>query len=282
MLEANRTSLNSASLKAEDVIGKEFADTYWWNYSKEVQEKLRDSILKASAGESIRYDVNVRVGENKFIPIDFMIAPLYDDDGRITHLIPSGLDLTPRKEAEDALRKSENFANAILNSLSAHIAVVDKKGEIVAVNEAWKNFAKSNCSPENLVSTGVGQNYLDVCRKAQNSTEEAEIICENLIAILKGEQKSFTLEYPCHSPTVDRWFMMQINAMLGEGGGAAISHINITDRKKAEIKLKNSEQFNRSIFESSPDSVMIMKADGKLHSVNTNSMRLMEIDDFSS
>jgi PAS domain S-box-containing protein len=281
LLEANKTALNYASLEAEEVIGKEFAETYWWNYSEEVQEKLRDSIVKAAAGESIRYDVTVRVGEDQYVPIDFMIAPLYDDDGRITHLVPSGLDLTPRKEAEDALRKSENFANAILNSLSAHIAVVDKKGEIVAVNEAWKNFAKSNCSAESLVSTGVGQNYLDVCRKAQNSTEEAEIICENLQAILRGEQKSFSLEYPCHSPIVDRWFMMQINAMHGEEGGAAISHINITDRKKAEIELKNSEEFNRSIFESSPDSVMIMKADGKLHSINTSSRRLMEIDDFT-
>ena len=46
LLEANRTALESASLKAEDVIGKEFADTYWWSYSEEIQEQLRDSIVK--------------------------------------------------------------------------------------------------------------------------------------------------------------------------------------------------------------------------------------------
>lgn len=282
LLEANKTALNSASLRAEDVIGKEFAETYWWSYSKDIQEQLLDSITRASAGESVRYDVIVRLAEDKFIPIDFMIAPLYDESGKITHLIPSGLDLSPRKEAEDALRKSENFANAILDSLSAHIAVVDKKGEIIAVNDAWKTFAVSNCVAEELVHTGIGQNYFQVCRRAEDSAvEEAGVILENLTKILNGEQRVFSLEYPCHSPTEDRWFMLQITAMQGEDGGAVISHINITDRKKAEIELKNSEEFNRSIFESSPDSVMIMEPDGKLHSINTSGLHLMEIEDFA-
>ncbi len=282
LLEANKTALNAASIKAEEVIGKNFAETYWWAYSEEIQDQLRESIEKAAAGESVRYDVNVRIGENKFIPIDFMLAPLYDESDNITHLIPSGLDLTPRKEAEDALRKSENFANAILDSLSAHIAVVDKKGEIVAVNEAWKKFAEVKCKSEELLHSGVGQNYLEVCRKAKISLNEASLILENLQSILKGEKKVFSIEYPCHSPSEDRWFMLQVTAMQGEDGGAAISHINITDRKKAEIQLRNSEQFNRSIFESSPDSVMILETDGRMHSINTSAMRLMEIDDFAS
>ncbi len=132
LLEANKTALNSASLNAEDVIGKEFADTYWWSYSEEIQEQLRDSILKASAGESIRYDVTVRVGENQFIPIDFTIAPLYDEDGRITHLIPSGLDLTPRKKAEEKLeelfklekaaRKDAEIANRMRDEFLATVS----------------------------------------------------------------------------------------------------------------------------------------------------------------
>jgi PAS domain S-box-containing protein len=70
--------------------------------------------------------------------------------------------------------------------------------------------------------------------------------------------------------------------MAGEEGGAVISHINISERKKHEIELKNSEEFNRSIFENSPDCVKVLKLDGTLHSINKNGLSLLEIDDFST
>ncbi len=281
LLEVNKTALDAASLKAEDVVGKNFADTYWWSYSKEIQEQLEETIKKVVSGERVRYDVNVRVGENKLIPIDFMMAPLYGDDGQITHLIPSGLDLTPRKEAEDALRRSENFANAILNSLSAHVAVVNKDGNITAVNDAWTNFAQTNSDDHKIFSTGIGQNYLTVCQNSSEADQEVSYIAKNLKAILDGEKDSFNHEYPCHSPTENRWFMLQISSMKGEEGGAVISHINITNRKKAELQLKNSEEFNRSIFENSPDCVKVLNLNGTLHSMNANGLNMLEIDDFS-
>ncbi|MDQ3634098.1 MAG: PAS domain S-box protein [Acidobacteriota bacterium] len=281
LIEANRTALESASLKLEDVVGKKFADTYWWSYSKEIQEQLEESIQKVASGERVRYDINVRLADDVFIPIDFMMAPLYDDDGNITHLIPSGLDLTPRKEAEDALRRSENFANAILNSLTAHVAVVNKEGNIIAVNDAWNKFAEDNSDENQIFSTGIGQNYLTVCQSSDEAGEEVSEVARNLKAILDGEKDSFNHEYPCHSPTEKRWFMLQISSMKGEDGGAAISHINITDRKKAELELKNSEEFNRSIFENSPDCVKVLELDGKINSMNKNGLCLMEIDDFA-
>ena len=76
--------------------------------------------------------------------------------------------------------------------------------------------------------------------------------------------------------------MLQVSALKGEDGGAVISHINITDRKLGELKLKNSEEFNRSIFENSPDCVKVLELDGTLHSMNANGLCLMEIDDFST
>lgn len=56
---------------------------------------------------------------------------------------------------------------------------------------------------------------------------------------------------------------------------------NITKRKEREIELKASEEFNRSVFENSPDCVKILELDGSLHSMNSNGLCLMEIDDIS-
>lgn len=56
---------------------------------------------------------------------------------------------------------------------------------------------------------------------------------------------------------------------------------DISDRKQAEIALRESDEFNRSIFENCADCLKILDLDGKLTRMNCNGMNLMEIDDFS-
>ncbi|MBA2737465.1 MAG: CHASE3 domain-containing protein [Pyrinomonadaceae bacterium] len=142
------------------------------------------------------------------------------------------------KKAVEKASVGELFSRDILNSFSAHVAVLDKNGIIVEVNNAWENFAKSNSTDEELNRTGIGQNYLNVCDGDCGDVNLAKIKT-NLTAILIGELKQFTIEYPCHAPDEQRWFLMQVNTLRGENGGAVVSHYNITDRVKAE---KESEQ----------------------------------------
>ncbi len=185
-----------------------------------------------------------------------------------------------REASEKKSSDSEIFTRAILNSLSAHIAVINAQGEIVAVNDAWKNLGGEDCADEELSETGIGQNYLQVCRRSAAFEENTEFVLTNLEAILSGAKDDFSYEYPCHSPSEERWFILQVNALQGERRGAVISHINITDRKRVEIELKNSEEFNRSIFENSPDCVKVLNLDGTLRVINSNGLCGMEIDDF--
>lgn len=184
-------------------------------------------------------------------------------------------------EKNTELAENEIFRRAILDSLSAHIAVIDREGNIIAVNNAWEKFAQANSIGQQIGNTGVGQNYLKVCENLEDFDEATQKIIENLRKVLDGESDGFGVEYPCHSPTEERWFLLQVNSLKNEKGGAVVSHINITDRRKAEDSLKNSEEFTRSIFESSPDCVKILELDGTLHSMNTNGLCIMEIDDFS-
>ena len=70
-----------------------------------------------------------------------------------------------RKRAEDALRGSETVKSAVLESLTSHVAVLDRDGRIIAVNESWRRFARES-GVRNEESVGVGINYLEVCRSA--------------------------------------------------------------------------------------------------------------------
>jgi len=178
--------------------------------------------------------------------------PQIGEHGEITHVVGHCRDVTERKRNELTLRESEIFTRSILDSLPAHIAVVDKNGVITAVNQAWQNFAQSNCLEEQIGKTGVGQNYVTVCRNAQAFEADTKEILDNLQSVLKNETSGFTYEYPCHSPSEERWFILQVSAMRGaEKGGAVISHIDITARKKAERDLSRSKEQLDFILETS-------------------------------
>jgi PAS domain S-box-containing protein len=123
-----------------------------------------------------------------------------------------------------------DLGRAVLSSLPAHIAVLDGQGRIIAVNEAWTAFATANGGDHGC---GVGCNYVDVCRAAVGAVEAQQAMI-GLRDVLAGSRALFTMEYPCHSAHEKRWFLLNAAPLKRPGGGAVVSHFNITDRKLSE------------------------------------------------
>jgi len=145
-----------------------------------------------------------------------------------------------QKEADDAARESELMKSAILASLSSNVAVLDREGRIVTVNEGWMQFARDNGGPP---EAGVGVSYLDACRHV--SVEDARVAAEALAGIetvLNGSRASFVMEYVCRVPGGDRWFTMSVVPLHVSKGGAVVSHTEITERKRAELAAQQARQ----------------------------------------
>lgn len=136
-----------------------------------------------------------------------------------------------------------HFAWAILNSLATHIAVLDDTGTIIATNEAWRKFATANISVEEPTNTTEGANYLSVCDLASGSNaHEAPFFAAGIRAVLNKAQDYFALEYPCHSPDEQRWFIGHVTQLVGLHPACVVTaHENITSRKLAELRLQESE-----------------------------------------
>ena len=120
-------------------------------------------------------------------------------------------DVAERIKAEEslrvhqmlALRESDAFGVAILDSVAAEIAVLDADGVIVLVNQPWRRFGLENGSEPGIPAPqlGVGVNYLAVCRASAASASDAvaSSIGEGIQAVLERRLPRFTLEYPCDS-----------------------------------------------------------------------------------
>ncbi|MBP6732228.1 MAG: PAS domain S-box protein, partial [Chitinophagales bacterium] len=150
-------------------------------------------------------------------------------------------DITESKNAVATIQQlNESMAAAnqqlstILNTLPANIALLNKEGTIIGINEAWKKFAIVNEMDSNR--HGMGDNYIAVCQNATGAdVEHAEEMAVGTLKVLQGELEGFALEYPCHSLTEKRWFRVEVRPLTeGLDAGAVVMHINVTDRKIAQ------------------------------------------------
>ena len=140
LIEANRTAIESGNLQPEDVLNKPFSETYWWSYDPKIQAQLKDAIQQAAAGEIVRYDVIVRLSEDRFIPIDFSIVPLFDDNGRVEYLIPSGIDLSEREASKQALVQREYELRLITEVIPQQVWTALPDGNVDYINQRWHEY----------------------------------------------------------------------------------------------------------------------------------------------
>ncbi|WP_295436687.1 ATP-binding protein [uncultured Thiodictyon sp.] len=151
------------------------------------------------------------------------------------------IEIEWRKIAEDALRASEALLSDVLDSLTAHLAVLDGRGGIALVNAAWRRSAEQNgggaaCLP--------GSDYLAVCERAAAGEDgaQAQAALHGIQQVLKGLQSAFTLQYPCDSPTEERWFEMRVLPLRESRAGVLIAHEDITAQKLSEQVLRDADQ----------------------------------------
>jgi diguanylate cyclase (GGDEF)-like protein/PAS domain S-box-containing protein len=175
-------------------------------------------------------------------------------------------------ERELAIKAQEVFKQAILNSMAAEIAVLDRSGNIVMVNESWCRFAAQNgIEPATQApSINVGANYLAMCSaQGDNKSGGEPDACHGIRAVLNGTLPTFTLDYPCHSPLHQRWFTMVVTPLTLDGGfGAVVVHTDISERKQAETNLIESNELNRAVTDNGQALIWIAGLDKGCHHFN--------------
>ncbi|MHB9288570.1 bacterio-opsin activator domain-containing protein [Halobacteriales archaeon Cl-PHB] len=129
------------------------------------------------------------------------------------------------------MKQRDTLARLTLDTLPINIAVLDEDGTILLTNQAWDEFAGAGPREADM----VGVNYFGATDTSAD--EYAGEALEGLRTVIDGEQDLFTLEYPCHSPDEKRWFLMRATRLPeNEQGSVVVAHIDITERKLAELR----------------------------------------------
>lgn len=162
------------------------------------------------------------------------------------------------------------LANDVLNSLMAHIAVLDERGVIIAVNDSWTRFAAENGARTSY----VGADYLAVCEQAAANDQTAQSALDGLRALLRGDTEAFSLEYPCHSPSAERWFALRVVRASGGRNAFVAAHEDITLRRQSENALRETEQTLRHVLDTLPVGVWIMDREGRITLGNPAGQRI--------
>ena len=121
------------------------------------------------------------------------------------------------------------------DSLHANVAVLDHAGQIIEVNEGWRQFgerrhARTDC---------VGLNYLQVCENsAARGAVSAQRVEAGLRRLLFGQAETFGTAYHCG----DRTFRMSARRVSHPVGGVVVAHQDITTLLAARREAKESRE----------------------------------------
>ncbi|WP_334189787.1 diguanylate cyclase [Noviherbaspirillum sp.] len=149
-----------------------------------------------------------------------------------TRLLLKGLDREERQKKE--LISARDFAESVLDSVDAHIAIVDQNGIIRRTNSAWREFAKANGYRKDLSSDGESYFASVSDGEAQNGPD----VAAGIRSVMARSSNSFEAEYPCHSPEARRWFNMRVRPLRMDDGTVVIVHQDVSRLKLIEEELR--------------------------------------------
>jgi K+-sensing histidine kinase KdpD len=139
-----------------------------------------------------------------------------------------------RRRAAAVLAESRRFLQSTLDSLTARIAIIDGRGTIVEVNDAWRRFDAASCG-----SRGVGSDYLSAYTVASgDAAARARAASAGIREVLECRRDTCSAELP----EGEGWFLVRATRFALDGEvRVVVSHEDITERRRAEEAERKAE-----------------------------------------
>lgn len=251
----NREGAGWYGMPASEVVGKTIPDLF----SQEHVEAIRPSVETVLRGESERFAGTMEYPDGKTRNIEITFAPDRTPDGEVRGWFALAQDLTERAKAAEALRKNERQLSTITNNLPVLITRFDREGRFEFINRAGEEWYGR--STEDI----VGKTIPEIIGAESNARVEPWIK-----RALKGEQVRFEerMYYPDGTfRDVDIVYIPDVSGN-GEIRGCIGLVQNITERKAAESRMRESEARLQAIVDNLPAFIIHVDSDQRYCFVN--------------
>lgn len=199
-------------------------------------------------------------GEVKWLR-DYAI-PIFDEkENRVIKIFGVSENITLRKRIEEKLRESNEFLQKLIDSIRDQIVVLNEKGEIILVNEAFNRLAKANNSLSKIYR--IGENYISLCENSEvESLQEGPRIAQALKEMLLGTKEYFEIEYLCSIENLDRWCLLRAKNFEFYGKKYVLMiHFDITSQKLLQRILKEREENFQKLANSTTTAIFVYQGD---------------------
>jgi PAS domain S-box-containing protein len=235
------TGLDSSSIMGRlvtEVIPESSLSLVLENYSLAINQK---KVTRWE--ETTMYPTGLKTGE-------VSIAPIFDIDGKCTHLVGSVLDITERKTAENKLRESEKRYRLLFENNPVPMLIYEKNTlQIISVNEAFLRHYEYE--KECILSMKLPDLYPE-----EQKTPIIKLANKIRGHVHAGEWNHFKAD----GTLIDILAISHDIEFKNKNCRIAVVY-DMTERKNAEKALKESEEKYRTLFDTANDAIMLMKKD---------------------
>lgn len=233
LLEANRAPLEAGGLSLDEVRGQPFWDTYWWSHDAEERFWLREAVQRVARGETVRRDVVARMQGDSRMEVDFMMAPLRDEQGRISHLIASGMDISARRASEQALQASEERFRRVFEGATVGMGLVDAQGRILLANESMAQMFGYT----RMALAGLPVHELVPQRQREGHHAHVQhFMREPALRYMAKRQELFALRRDGSEFAVE----IGLNPLGGSGGQVLATISDVSERRAAQAQIERA------------------------------------------
>jgi PAS domain S-box-containing protein len=237
LLDVNRTALDFIGADIEDVLGRHFLDTPWFEGAppKSIQ-CVQDALVRAAAGESVRRQIDLISPTRETRVFDFSVRAIRDHDGSVEYLMPEGRDITAvvqaareTKRSERRLREAQRIAN-----------VGDWSWDIAAGVLQWSDqtYAIFGYTPDTIEPT------IDLFMDAVHPDDRSRV--QDAVAQAQTQGQGYSLDYRIQRRNGRVRSVRETAEVLFNPRGDAVALVGIvqdvTDWKAAESALVSAQK----------------------------------------